>query len=344
MLHSATKKPKLVPMEVQRVQTLATNGLSVLPEKFVRPPHERPENSKALKGITVPTISLSLPHHLLISEVSRASKEWGFFMVVDHGLSPELINRLQDVGKRFFELPQEEKESYSNDIASGSMEGYGTKMVSNLEQKVEWIDYYFHLIWPTSKVDYTKWPTNPPSYREVNENYGKELRKVADRLMEVLSEGLGLEAKALKASLGGEDMELEMKINMYPPCPQPELALGVEPHTDMSALTILVPNEVPGLQVWKDGNWVAVDYSPNTLFVHIGDQIEILSNGRYKSVLHRSLVNKERMRMSWALFFVPPKDALIGPLPQLVNDNNPSLFPTKTYEAFRYCKINKAPQ
>ena len=75
-----------------------------------------------------------------------------------------------------------------------------------------------------------------------------------------------------------------MKINMYPPCPQPQLALGVETHTDMSAITILVPNDVPGLQIWKDGNWVAVNCLPNALFVnclpnalfvHTGDQIEV---------------------------------------------------------------------
>ena len=57
--------------------------------------------------------------------------------------------------------------------------------------------------------------------------------------------------------------------------PQPELALGVEPHTDMSALTILVPNDVPGLQVWKDDNWVAVNLLENAIFVHVGDQIEV---------------------------------------------------------------------
>lgn len=84
-----------------------------------------------------------------------------------------------------------------------------------------------------------------------------------------------MEGKALRSCLSDEEIEYEMKINMYPPCPQPELALGVEPHTDMSALTLLVPNDVPGLQVWKDGNWVAVNYLPNALFVHVGDQVEV---------------------------------------------------------------------
>lgn len=99
--------------------------------------------------------------------------------------------------------------------------------------------------------------------------------RITDNLLQLLSEGLGLEGKVLKSCLGDEELELEMKINMYPPCPQPELALGVEPHTDMSALTILVPNDVPGLQVWKDDNWVAVNLLENAIFVHVGDQIEV---------------------------------------------------------------------
>lgn len=112
--------------------------------------------------------------------------------------------------------------------------------------------------------------------REVTENYSKEMLRVTEKVLEVLSEGLGLEKKSLKSQLGGELIELEMKINMYPPCPQPDLALGVEPHTDMSALTLLLPNEVPGLQVWKDNNWVAVNYLQDALMVLVGDQLEVM--------------------------------------------------------------------
>lgn len=112
----------------------------------------------------------------------------------------------------------------------------------------------------------------------MTEEYTKETLKVMDRVLELLSLGLGLEGKTLKESLGGERIELEMKINFYPPCPQPELALGVEAHTDMSALTFLVQNDVQGLQFWKDGNWVAVNFSKDDLFVHIGDQIQVVGS------------------------------------------------------------------
>ncbi|CAI0395491.1 unnamed protein product, partial [Linum tenue] len=185
----------------------------------------------------------------------------------------------------------------------------------------------------------------PQQCREVTEEYNKEILKLTDKILELLSEGLGLEPNTLKSSLGGEDIEAEMKINHYPPCPQPELALGVEPHTDMCALTLLVPNGVAGLQVWKDGNWVAVDCLPGAILVHVGDQIEVLSNGKYTGVLHRTLVNKERTRMSWAVFIAPPHDKVIGPLTQLVDDDqSPPKYSTKTFADYRYRKINKLPQ
>ncbi|MED6152200.1 hypothetical protein PIB30_089586 [Stylosanthes scabra] len=332
--------------EVERIQTLAFNNqLKELPPQFIRPFNERPENTEAVEGVAVPLVSLSQPRRdLLVKEVAEAASQWGFFLVTGHGISPALIKQLQEVGEEFFALPPKEKEAYANDLSNGNFEGYGTKMTKNLEEKMEWVDYFFHMMAPSSKVNYHKWPKDPPSYREVTEEYKKEMLRLSDEILEVLSEGLELEKKSLKSSLGDEKIELEMKINMYPPCPQPQLALGVEPHTDMSALTLLLPNEVSGLQVWNNNNWVAVHYFPNAIFVHIGDQLEVLSNGKYKSVPHRSLVNKERTRMSWAVFIVPPPEAVIGPLPPLLNDHNAPKFSTKTYAEYRHRKFNKLPQ
>ncbi|CAL1362185.1 unnamed protein product [Linum trigynum] len=332
---------------MESFQDLAYNGGTTqqLPPQFIRPSHERPENTKAIEGVTVPVVSLSQPHELLVDQVSKACMEWGFVMVTNHGISATLIQRLKEVGEGFFALPLKAKQAYANDAANGKFEGYGTKMIKNPDEKTEWLDYFFHLAAPPAKVNPQIWPKHPPSYREVTEEYNKEILKLTDKILELLSEGLGLEPNTLKSSLGGEDIEAEMKINHYPPCPQPELALGVEPHTDMCALTLLVPNGVAGLQVWKDGNWVAVDCLPGAILVHVGDQIEVLSNGKYTGVLHRTLVNKERTRMSWAVFIAPPHDKVIGPLPQLVDgDQNPPKYSTKTFADYRYRKINKLPQ
>lgn len=101
------------------------------------------------------------------------------------------------------------------------------------------------------------------------------MRVVVEKLFTYLSLGLGLEGNVMKEAVGGEELEYMMKINYYPPCPRPDLALGVTAHTDLSALTILVPNEVPGLQVLKDDRWIDAKYIPNAFIIHIGDQIQV---------------------------------------------------------------------
>lgn len=342
-----------------RVQDVAERGLKSIPPQFIRPEHERPaamatismnSNGSEQPAPQIPLIDLSnlgLPSHLhqkTLEEIASACREWGIFQIVNHGISEELIQRLQGVGEEFFQLRPEEKEAYANNPTSGNLEGYGTKLAANMDGKLEWLDYYFHMLWPPTRRDFNTWPKHPPSYIEVNDEYGRRLLEVVNKLLAALSINLGMEESAMKEALGGENLEMEMKINYYPPCPQPELALGVEPHTDMSALTLLVPNEVPGLQVFKDGRWVSAIYVPNAIIVHIGDQLEILSNGRYKSVLHRSVVSKDKVRMSWPVFCTPPLDVVVGPMKEVIDENNPPSFKPKSYREFKHRKINKLPQ
>lgn len=109
----------------------------------------------------------------------------------------------------------------------------------------------------------------------MNDEYAKKMMGVVDKVLGNLSLGLGLEEEVIKDAVGGEALEYLLKINYYPPCPRPDLALGVVAHTDMSAVTILVPNDVSGLQVYKDDVWFDVEYIPNALVVHIGDQTEV---------------------------------------------------------------------
>jgi len=111
--------------------------------------------------------------------------------------------------------------------------------------------------------------------RKANEEYTKHLVKFVDELLASLSLGLGLEKQVLKEALGGEELEMLLKINYYPRCPRPDQALGVVAHTDLSAVTVLVPNDIPGLQFFKDDHWFNVSYVPGALIIHIGDQIEV---------------------------------------------------------------------
>ncbi|CAI9114712.1 OLC1v1015493C1 [Oldenlandia corymbosa var. corymbosa] len=335
-------------MEVERVQAIASLSKSqdTIPAEYIRSENEQPAIT-TLHGVVleVPVIDLGAGSGDVVEQITEAAKTWGIFQIVNHGIPDEVIAKLQQVGKEFFEVvPQEEKELIAKLPGSDSIEGYGTRLQKEVDGKKGWVDHLFHRVWPPPAINYRFWPKNPPSYREANEVYANKLHGVADKMFECLSEGLGLEPNAVKDALGGEDLIYLMKINYYPPCPRPDLALGVVAHTDMSSITILVPNEVQGLQVFKDDYWYDVKYIPNALIVHIGDQIEILSNGIYKSVYHRTTVNKEKTRMSWPVFLEPTPDQEIGPILELINEANPPKFKTKKYKDYVYCKLNKLPQ
>lgn len=152
-------------------------------------------------------------------------------------------------------------------------------------------------------------------------------------MLAMLSAGIGLEEGKLEEEVGGmSDLLLQMKINYYPPCPQPNMAVGVPAHTDVSALSFILHNMVPGLQVYYGDQWVTVGCMPDAIIMHVGDVIEILSNGRYKSVLHRVLVNREKVRISWAVFCEPPPDKIVlKPLAALVHEGSTAKYPPRTF-------------
>ncbi|XP_052209930.1 anthocyanin synthase-like [Diospyros lotus] len=341
-----------------RVESLASSGIQAIPREYVRPKEELASignvfEEEKKEGPQVPTIDLKdleaedekarqRCHHAL----KKASMEWGVMHLVNHGISDELINRVKAAGEAFFNLPVEEKEKYANDNDSsytGKIQGYGSKLAKNASGKLEWEDYFFHLAFPEEQRDMSIWPTTPADYIPATSEYARQLRGLATKVLSVLSLGLGLEEGRLEEEVGGmEELLLQMKINYYPKCPQPELALGVEAHTDVSALTFILHNMVPGLQLFYDDKWVTAKCVPNSIIMHIGDTIEILSNGKYKSILHRGLVNKEKVRISWAVFCEPPKEKIIlKPLPETVTEDQPPLFEPRTFSQHIQYKLFK---
>ncbi|KAL4341375.1 hypothetical protein GQ457_08G027750 [Hibiscus cannabinus] len=342
-----------------RVQSLASSGIQSIPKQYIRSQDELRnvgdvfEEEKNEEGPLVPTIDLKEiesddqeVRERCRLELKKAAMEWGVMSLVNHGISEELMDRVREVGQRFFELPVEEKEKHANDQGSGMIQGYGSKLANNDSGLLEWEDYFFHLVFPEEKRDLSIWPKTPSDYTEVTSEYARQLRGLATKILSALSLCLGLEEGRLEKEVGGlEELILQMKINYYPKCPQPELALGVEAHTDVSALTFILHNMVPGLQLFYQGKWVTAKCVPNSIIMHIGDTIEILSNGKFKSILHRGLVNKEKVRISWAVFCEPPKDKIIlKPLPETVSETDPPLFPPRTFGQHIQHKLFKKAQ
>ncbi|KAF8405753.1 hypothetical protein HHK36_007830 [Tetracentron sinense] len=239
-------------MEIERVQAIALLSMSndTIPLEFIRSEKEQPAITTFHGPVPeIPTIDLSDPdEEKIVRLIDSACREWGIFQAVNHGIPSDVMSKLQSVGREFFELPQEEKEAYAKPPGSETVEGYGTKLQKEVEGKRAWVDHLFHNVWPPSRINYQFWPKNPPSYREANEEYTKCMRGVVDKLFRSLSLGLRLEGHVLKEAVGGEELEYLMKINYYPPCPRPDLTLGVVAHTDMSTFTVLVPKRVNGLK------------------------------------------------------------------------------------------------
>ncbi|OIV92749.1 hypothetical protein TanjilG_00883 [Lupinus angustifolius] len=336
----------MAPALALRVESLATSGIQSIPKEYVRPEEELSnianvfEEEKKKEGPQVPTIDLKEMESedeevraKCREKLNKAAEEWGVMYLVNHGIPNEVINRLKEAGEAFFSLPIEEKEKYANDQGSGKIQGYGSKLANNASGQLEWEDYFFHLAFPEDKRDLSIWPKTPSDYIEVTTKYTRQLRELTTKILGALSLCLGVEEDRLEKEVGGmEDLLLQLKINYYPICPQPELALGVEAHTDVSLLTFLLHNMVPGLQLFYEGKWVIAKCVPDSILVHIGDTLEILSNGKYKSILHRGLVNKEKVRISWAVFCEPPKDKIIlKPLSELVTETEPAKFTPRTF-------------
>ncbi|MED6118179.1 Protein srg1 [Stylosanthes scabra] len=117
-----------------------------------------------------------------------------------------------------------------------------------------------------------------------------------------------------------------MRMNYFPPCPQPEKVAGLNPHSDTIGLTILLQvNEVDGLQIKKDGIWVPIKPLPNAFVINIGDMLEMITNGIYRSIEHRVTVNAEKERLSFATFYMP-HDKEIGPATSLITEETPARF------------------
>ncbi|EOA13743.1 hypothetical protein CARUB_v10026820mg [Capsella rubella] len=232
---------------------------------------QRPHTA-SLMAETIPVVDLSnLDEEQVSRAVVKASEEWGIFHVVNHGIPMDLIGRLKEVGAQFFHLPEKEKNAVAKQAGSKDFEGYTTNL-KYVKGEV-WTENLFHRIWPPSCINLTYWPNNPPQYREVIAEYTKETKKLSERVLGYLSEGLGLPREALLQGLGGESTEYVMRINNYPPDPKPELTLGVPEHTDIIGIAIIVTNGVSGLQIFKDDRWFDVHYIPTAITVNIGDQI-----------------------------------------------------------------------
>eukprot|EP00253_Pinus_taeda_P004615 PITA_04615 len=164
-----------------------------------------------------------------------------------------------------------------------------------------------------------------------------KVRALILRLLATISEALGLDSSYLDR-IFGKDTQI-MDIMYYPPCLKPNITLGTPRHSDACGITVLMQGEVEvsGLQVLINGNWVAVEPIPNAFVVNMGDQLQVVSNGRLRSVEHRAVTNASAARISIPTFYGPSEDAFIAPTTSLVDEQHPARY--KGYKFGEFMRI-----
>ncbi|XVF51920.1 hypothetical protein PTKIN_Ptkin04bG0223100 [Pterospermum kingtungense] len=205
-------------------------------------------------------------------------------------------------------------------------------------QKLDWGDMLFLIPRPVPQRNMRFWPTTPSPFRETFDKYSMELHKVAIHLLSPKGKNLGTDPERLRSFF--EDGTQGIRMNYYPPCAQANKVFGLAPHSDATGLTLLLQvNEIVGLQIKKIGKWVPVKPVPGAIIINIGDMIEIMSNGEYKSIERRAVVNPDKERLSIAAFHHPNRSTEIGPLPDLVKANE-AKYRTIPLEEFLRLKLS----
>ena len=128
-----------------------------------------------------------------------------------------------------------------------------------------------------------------------------------------------------------------INLNYYPVCPNPELTVGVGRHSDVSTLTVLLQDEIGGLyvRVENKNKWIHVPPIKGSLVINIGDALQIMSNGRYRSVEHRVAANGSSDRISVPIFVNPRPSDVIFPFPEaLANYGEEAIYKKVLYSDY----------
>lgn len=318
------------------VKGLSDSGITDIPKFFVHPPETLSSLKSSSTSTGIPVIDLSSinsdSHRAkIVEQIREAAKTWGFFQVINHGVPVSVLDETIAAIKAFHEQPTEEKSKYYV-----REEGRGVMCASNNDlyraKAACWHDSL--QVWMSPEPA----PADdiPAVCRREVVEWDLQATKVANCVMRLLSEGLGLEAGKFKESTFSDARVLVG--HCYPYCPQPDLTVGITSHTDPGIVTVLLQNQVQGLQVKHGEEWVDVKPLHGGLIINVGDFLQIVSNGEYKSVQHRVLANSNREpRISIVIFFNLCKwkgSGYYGPLPELLTPEKPAIYRDFTTQEF----------
>ncbi|BCW90815.1 Validamycin A dioxygenase [Alphaproteobacteria bacterium SO-S41] len=260
----------------------------------------------------------------VVAAIERACRDTGFFYIRNHRIDEAVIAGLDAAARRFFALPEAEKAAIAMRHGGRAWRGsfpVGGELTSGRPDLKEGL--YFGTELPpddprvvagTPLHGANLFPAAIPELRSLVLAFIEQGARAADMLMGGVAESLGLEENYFRKNLTA-DPTLLFRIFHYPAPPADADSWGVGEHTDYGLLTLLVQDDNGGLQVKSQGGWIEAPPVPGTLVCNIGDMLDRLTGGWYRSTPHRVRNASGRSRISFPLFYDPGFDAEIAPLP-----------------------------
>ncbi|XP_062180185.1 gibberellin 20 oxidase 2-like [Phragmites australis] len=310
-----------------------------IPDSFVWPRADALPSSERDLDATVVDVGAAMRSDAglrrAVEQVAAACASHGLFQVTGHGVDPALARVALDGAAEFFRLPLATKQHARR--IPGDVAGYTTAHVDRFSAKLPWKETlsFGHRDSVTAGshvvMDYftSTLGSDFKPLGQVYQDYCEAMKEVSLAIMEVLGLSLGV-ARSYYRDFFADGRSI-MRCNYYPPCPEPERTLGTGPHCDPAALTLLLQDgDVDGLQVFVHGEWRPVRPKPGALVVSTGDTFMALSNGRYRSCLHRAVVHRERERRTLAFFLCPRDDRVVRPPPPHLAEQ-PRRYPDFTW-------------
>ena len=271
------------------------------------------------------------------AELGESFERYGFAIIADHGISPDLIARAEEKAKSFFALPTETKVQYRVPNGGGARgytpfgietakgaTAYDLKEFWHVGRELPEGHRYSDVMAPNV------WPEEVQSFRDTFLELFAAFDKAGLRILAAIARHLGLAPDYFEDTV--RDGNSVLRLLHYPPIPGDGPNVRAGAHEDINTITLLLGAEEAGLQLLdRDGNWLPVTPKQGELAVNIGDMLQRLTNNVLKSTSHR-VVNPpperrgvSRYSMPFFLHFRP--DFLIETLPDCVSDERPNLYP-----------------
>ncbi|XP_054800463.1 gibberellin 2-beta-dioxygenase 2-like [Prosopis cineraria] len=305
--------------------------------------------TKKTSAVGIPTIDLSMQRSELSELAVRACEQYGIFKVVNHRVPKRVLLRLEEEGNRFFSQPVSEKL-----LASPAAPfGYGSRNIGSHGDVGE-LEYLLLHTDPQSisQVSKTISSKDPAKFSCAVNEYIEAAREVACEILELVAEGLRIPDKmAISRLIRDAHSDSVLRLNHYPatdPCHDEVVAtnsIGFGEHSDPQILTVLRSNDVSGLQIsTQDGLWIPVPPDPFEFVVMVGDSLQALTNGRFRSVRHRAVTSGSKSRMSMIFFGAPALNSWITPLPVLLSPHQRPLYKPFTWAQYKQAAYSLALQ